>query len=112
MTTKTEPLVEQTPQQTRNRTGNPLPLVCEFQRMTEAAVAKFQELAKEEGDKLVTKAAEVQNAIRQYDAAMREEQTKVRAGLNTISGGGVELMARASKEGEIKHTLRRNGWRV
>jgi hypothetical protein len=113
MTPETEPVVETVPKQPRNRRGSALPwLLRELERMAEESSTELQELAKQKGDRLRTKAAEARNALRQYDAAMRDEQIKVRAGLNTISGGGVELMARASKEEDIKAVLRRNGWRV
>ena len=97
----------------RNRRGSALPaLVRELQRMTEASSSKLVEIAKEEGEKLVKKVAEVVEAARLAEAREQDDHAKVRAGLNTITGGAVERLVRVSNHEDIKAFLRDKNWRV
>jgi hypothetical protein len=106
-----EMAVEQKKDRTR-RGGGLTALVRELQRMTEASTARLAELAKEEGERLTRKAEEVVNAARLAEAREHDDHVKVRAGLNTITGGAVERLVRISKEKDIKDFLREHGWRV
>lgn len=109
----TEPTERPIEKKERKRNGNALPsLVRELQKMTEASAARLMELAKEEGEKLTRKAAEVANAAIVAEAREREENAKIRAGLNTITGGAVERLVRVSTDEDIKAFLRDKGWRV
>jgi hypothetical protein len=97
----------------RKRSGNPLPsLVRELHKMTEASTARLAEFAKEEGEKLTRKAAEVESAATVAVARERDDHAKVRAALNTITGGAVERFVRVSKDEDLKAFLRDKGWRV
>jgi hypothetical protein len=97
----------------RKRNGNPLPsLVRELQKMTEASTARLAEFAKEEGEKLTLKTAEVVNAAIVAEARERDDNAKIRAGLNTITGGALERLVRVSLHEDIKSFLRGKGWRV
>src|SRR5215813_12218658 len=106
----TETVVEKTQ---RKRRGSSLPgLVRELQKMTEASAAKLIEIAKEEGERLASKAAEVVEAARLAETREQDDHVKVRAGLNTITGGAVERLVRVSSDEDIKAFLRDKGWRV
>lgn len=106
----TETVVEKTP---RKRRGSSVPAEArELQKMTEASFAKLLEVAKEEGDKLIKKAAEIGEAARLAAAREEDDHARVRAGLNTITGGAVERLVRVSSDEDIKAFLRDKGWRV
>jgi hypothetical protein len=95
------------------RRGSALPgLARELQKMTEVSTAKLAALAKEEGEKLARKAAEVVEAARLAESREQDDHAKVRAGLNTITGGAVERLVRVNNDEDIKAFLRDKGWRV
>jgi hypothetical protein len=103
--------------------GNTLPaLVRELERMIDTSNAKFvelavnfAELAKDEGEKLSRKTAELVNAVRIDEAREREDHAKIRNLLAVITGGAVEKLVRVSREkdiDEIRSFFREKGWRV
>jgi hypothetical protein len=109
----TEPTEAPVEKKERKRNGSPLPsLARELQKMTEASTATLAEFAKEEGEKLTRKAAEVENAATVAAARERDDHAKVRAVLNTITGGAVERFVRVSTDEDSKAFLRDKGWRV
>src|SRR5580692_11399425 len=69
-------------------------LIRELQKVTEAMIAKLTELVKEEGEKLNRKVAEVVNAAIVAEARERDDNAKIRAALNTVTGGAVERLVR------------------
>ena len=97
----------------RRSSGSPAP-IRELQRMVEASMAKLAEFAKEEGEKLARKGAEAVEAVRLAEAQERDDFARIRAILNTASGGGAERFLRASSQ--ITETdrefMREKGWRV
>jgi len=77
--------------------------------MTEAYTAKLAELAKVLGEELTRKAEEVQNEVRLAEAREHGDHAKVRAGLNTITGGAVERLVRVSKEEDTRRHVSIHG---
>ena len=109
----TEPIETLVEKKERKRNGSTLPSqVRELQKMTGASTAKLMEITKELGEELNRKAAEVENAATVAAARERDDHAKVRAVLNTITGGAVERFVRVSTDEDSKAFLRDKGWRV
>jgi hypothetical protein len=108
----TEPIDAAAERKERKRNGSSISGARELQKMIEAGTARLLEVAKEEGERLTRKAAEFVNETTVDEACERDDHAKVRAGLNTITGGGLERLVRASTHEDIKAFLRGKGWRV
>jgi hypothetical protein len=90
-------------------------LLRAFQKVGEEAAAKIAETAKVEAERLCKVATQIEQAIRQEQADVDQDDERVRAIINAATGGGLEKMLRHSRildEGDTREFLRSKKWKV